>query len=448
MALNRNTTFEGVRYEDTRVGSNVKAPPVDTVVGDDARTFQQITNLDAADAVSASPDLDGHTHLLHRALMSHAWGASDDCDASYSAPMRVKSAVGTSAKSSQTLFGFPVYIEPGWADHDLEFLMTAEGVLGRLQGQAGVTISVFDSSMAAVVDFSPLPMADIDGIDNDTKVLFGGTFSVPSGGVYVLLASIDIVAEPQDRFFYSINMVPTYRYADRDAPHPINPALNALALNPSVTSGWFPMDSALTAADFPGGINLMLAQKNQNQMWQLLTGLPAVGNTDPDVDGHQHDGADSKALAFNLCSTPFGSVQTSANEGDITGNGSAAPYVTATSSTSSRTVSDVFIQMPNHTLTTGGTTSKLKAAVLFHCEATGIGKAIAEIISTTGNGLAHSSIFTQTATGFQCITVATGTTSFDFTSGALEEFIVLLRATVLSATARPRIVGVCFYFEA
>ena len=102
--------------------------------------------------------------------------------------------------------------------------------------------------------------------------------------------------------------------------------------------------------------------------------------------------------------------------------------------------------MPKTTAVGAGTTSKLKCAVLAHCAAAGTGKLYTAYANSSVGG---GSIFTQTSTGLQLIASPTsGDATCAFVSEEMAEFVIVIKSTIAAATAKPRLVGMCFYFDA
>lgn len=455
MTLKRNLTFTGVPYEETRPDADVLAQDIDTIAGDDANTWETLTGLNA-DGTASPSVIDPHRHLspdhmrLWRPFWSKAWGdsnaESEATGAESLSVVTVKDTTGT--KSDPTVIeAVLVHFNNAWVNHFIEMLATGSSTDSL--DELGVTVVVTDDTMTEVYRGKLLIADDVDGIDNGGQFLHRFLFTVPLAGLYVIRWEVDIVDEDRSLTILQGSLAPTFRFADRDKPQPNDTPVSLLGGNvATVPSGWRPVDSRLTAADFPLGPALVLCAQNQNLLFERGTGLPAPGNTDRTEDPHDHDGVNSAGLSYNVLSLSFGANE---DDAEISGNQAKAPYVDSTAAgtpTTLREIREVFVQLPKSGLTVGGVDSKLRVAVLAHCATAGTGKLQCFVISETDAALATGCRFTQTTTGLQVLkTVSAGVTSMGFTSAAMEKINISIQSTVPNPSAKPRLMAVCLYFE-
>ncbi len=453
MTLRVNTSFNGVEYQDTRVGADVVEVMVDSVAGDDAMSYEVLTNKTAAGTGGAPTTNVGHNHSegnnrLYRCFMTHCWGTGEENESSENLGLAIATDASTPGKTpGTTLFAFPMFIASQWIDHDIEMLATGAVTAATEQfNSLGITVIIKDSTMTEVTRFGLLVATDVDNIDNGDLILFSGTFSVPSAGVYVVEAQVDMESVFRISQLLQISVAPVFRLADRDSPRgkAQTPPLPEVGANIATVPTWQPIDTRIVTNQNPLGPALVLLTQNQNRLYEEATGLEAPGNLTATATGHDHDGSNSRPLEFNVLSIPFGST---GDDAEIYGNGAQSPYVenTGTSATT-RTIRQFYAQMPTSALVTPSVNSILKCAVLVHCAAAGAGKTV--VIVTGGSGAGSISQYTQTTTGLQLIAAPTaGDTTLAYSSGTLSRFTVEMKATVNNAASAPRIVGLCLYFK-
>lgn len=444
MTLKRGTSFTGVPSEQALSRSKVKASDLDSTAADQAYVYEKLTNKNADGSGGTPPTNVAHKHAeggnaLYWPLMHQVFGCSQDIDimeslmSTYSRPLVLSSTSTGSAVNDFILFAFPVYISEGVAGLPISFVVEATGDEPRLN------VRVKNSTLTMVDNVDLVGGLNTGDGDEGQFLFYNTTQAVDSAGLWVFEVTTSFEARAEYRRIHSFS---AGIYVDPVAvsrPHEHKPPTGLAPNITTVQPAWQPIDSIMTTADFPLGPAALLVAQNNARVYEEATGLPAPGNATATADGHNHDGSNSAAIAFNLASFAFGSESSSTQ---ISGNNSKAPQAT---NNTYDDVAVVYVRCPVNVNNAASLTSKLKAAVYTYSDSSKAGFPQVQI-ATTGGG-ASASFYTATANDYNLMSATSGATSFSFTSGGYNQFIVSFRSTSATPASAPKLLGWCLYFE-
>lgn len=346
MAINRNTTFAGLERRKSRVGSKIQAPDVRTIAADQAKVWEALTNVDAADLTGAPPTNVGHRHRLDQPGLGFWWPLCTQMfgdqkayehtnNGNWSVAPTVNNDTGTARDDNVLIHFWPIYIAPGSENLPHAFLLdvkdgTTPSARIRLETWSGTTATLVEE-----VGFTDAWTAGLQvaRVSPSAGSIWVATFTPTSSGAQTLKLYVSANNNNDTTVFYGWTVIPwIYGLPYQVQGEPDSEWNDYVQVgNPDDSNKFIGIDENLTADDGPLDAALMLMANNDSLLQELAMDQIAAGNSAMTLtNGHNHDETGNNGQGINYCAGAW-AFGTKAKHAQVAGNCCVSAPVVGTS---------------------------------------------------------------------------------------------------------------------